>query len=304
VRDGILLVDKDAGWTSHDVVARLRGLTGQRRIGHTGTLDPAATGLLVVCLGRATRLVEYMTAHDKRYSGEITLGLRTTTDDAEGEVVEQHAVPTIAANDLRRIETRFTGELEQVPPAFSAVKVAGKRAYAVARAGEQPALTARTVQVHSLHLESISPARLRIEVHCGPGTYIRSLARDIGAALGCGAHLSQLRRTHVGGYSVANASTLAELQKLADGGRLQAVLLQPDEGIAAMPAVLVHDGAARRLCQGLPVELAGGVADVVAARIYSASGEFVGVGGGDARGLIRCRKVLFDGSGEADSGGI
>ena len=165
---GILLIDKEPGWTSHDVVARSRRLTGQRRIGHTGALDPMATGLLVLCLGRATRLVEYMMASEKAYEGEIALGQETDTDDAEGAPTASGEVPA-GDLDLDGIARRFTGEIMQTPPAYSAVKVEGRRAYALAREGETPELRPRPVRVTSLGLERTAPDRLRVDVHCGPG---------------------------------------------------------------------------------------------------------------------------------------
>ena len=181
---GILLIDKERGWTSHDVVARTRGITHQRKIGHTGTLDPMATGLLVLCLGDATRLIEYMTIHDKRYEGEITLGAATDTDDADGSVISTAAVPRLTADDLTGIASRFVGEHMQRPPAYSAISVGGRRAYAVARGGGTPELAERAVVVHDLELSHLQPNRLSIRLHCGSGTYVRSIARDIGETPG------------------------------------------------------------------------------------------------------------------------
>ena len=160
--DGIVVIDKPTGWTSHDVVAKTRGITRQRRIGHTGTLDPMATGVLVLCLGQATRLVEYMTAHDKRYVGEIVLGVTTDTDDADGEVISRTPVPDVGPLTLGDLERQFSGRLLQRPPNYSAIKVGGKRAYSLARAGETQELATRPVTVHELRLTLVSPARPRI----------------------------------------------------------------------------------------------------------------------------------------------
>jgi tRNA pseudouridine55 synthase len=290
---GILLVDKPQGWTSHDVVAKARGLTQQRKIGHTGTLDPMATGLLVLCLGDATRLVEYMSRHDKGYEGLITLGVTTDTDDAEGTPTGQGSVPVITAAELADLEARFTGELLQRPPAYSAVKVAGKRAYAVARGGGTVELAERPVQVHSLRLTAVASDGLSISVRCGPGTYIRSLARDIGEALGCGAHLSALRRTRVGLFDLDSACSLEDVAALCSAGRIDEFLLQPDEGVPEMAAAIVSDATAARLWHGqaVPVTpinaLPGGPG-----RIYSASGAFVGIGDFDAFGQLRPTKVV------------
>lgn len=287
---GILLVDKPPGWTSHDVVARVRGLSGQRQIGHSGTLDPMATGLLVLCLGRATRLVEYMVGHDKAYQGVIQLGTSTATDDAEGEVVERAAVPTLTADDLRRVAVAFTGRIEQVPPAYSAVKVAGQRAYAVARRGGAVALAARAVIVHELALELDASDRLRIDVRCGSGTYVRSLARDIGAALGALGHLAALRRTKVGAFGVDEAVPLAALTEVPRE-RFAELLLPVDEGVLDLDAAIVSDGHGALLAHGGRIQA---VAERPAehARVYTVTGEFVGIGAVDVPGVVRPVKVL------------
>jgi tRNA pseudouridine55 synthase len=292
--DGILLIDKAAGWTSHDVVAKARGITGQRRIGHTGTLDPMATGLLIACLGKATRLVEYMTLHEKRYEGEITLGVATDTDDAEGTVVSQGPVPPITPDQLRDIERAFTGILQQRPPAYSAVKVDGQRAYAAARRGNALDLAAREVTVHRLELEPLAPDILRVRVHCGSGTYVRSLARDIGEALGCGGHLSQLRRTHAGGFSVADAITLDDLARLAAAGELADVIRQPDDGITDFDAAIVSETTAATIAAGVTATPGAATRPADVARIYEASGRFIAVGRVASDGQIRPLKVFRD----------
>ncbi|MBE0608598.1 MAG: tRNA pseudouridine(55) synthase TruB [Dehalococcoidia bacterium] len=290
---GLILIDKPAGWTSHDVVAKARRITGQRRIGHTGTLDPMATGLLVLCLGQATRLVEYLTGHDKRYTGEIVLGRTTTTDDAEGETIEERPVPAVTAVELREMERRFTGPLFQLPPAFSAIKVAGKRAYAVARAGETPRLEPRPVAVHTLSLSAVSPGHLAIELHCGPGTYVRSLARDIGAALGCGGHLGSLRRHTAGPFRVEAATTLEGLEAAAERGAFEELLVPSDEGMRDHEAAILAADGCRRFAHGLMHRSAFRTeAPAEAVRIYATSGEFLGVGSVSSLGEIRPVKVL------------
>jgi tRNA pseudouridine55 synthase len=252
---GILLVDKPAGWTSHDVVAQVRGLARQRQIGHTGTLDPLATGLLVLCLGRGTRLVEYMVGHDKAYEGEIRLGAATTTDDAEGEVIEAAPVPAVTAEMLRGLEARFSGAIEQIPPAFSAVNIQGQRAYAIARKGGAPALQPRPVVIYSLHLEVAAPETLRIAVSCGAGTYVRSLARDIGRALGTTGHLASLRRTRVGAFDIRDAWEIEALGVIASAGLLGETLIPPDEGVADLAAAIVAPGGAQ-LAHGAHITVA------------------------------------------------
>jgi len=290
--DGILLIDKAAGWTSHDVVAKTRGITGQRRIGHTGTLDPMATGLLVACLGKATRLVEYMILHEKRYEGEITLGVTTDTDDAEGTVLNRRPVPPITPDGLKALERVFSGTLQQRPPAYSAVKVEGQRAYAAARRGNALELVPREVTVHRLELERLAPDLLRIDVHCGSGTYVRSLARDIGEALGCGGHLSKLRRTHAGGFTVADAITLDDLSRLAAAGEMAEVIRQPDDGIIEFDAAIVSETTAASIAAGVTTTPGPAVRPAEVARIYEASGRFIAVGQVSSEGQIRPLKVF------------
>lgn len=290
---GLILIDKPVGWTSHDVVAKARRITGQRRIGHTGTLDPMATGLLVLCLGQATRLVEYLTGHDKRYTGEIVLGRTTTTDDAEGETLEARPVPAVTESGLRDLERRFTGPILQLPPAFSAIKVAGKRAYAVARAGDTPRLEPRAVAVHALSLAAVSPGRLAIELHCGPGTYVRSLARDIGAALGCGGHLGSLRRHSAGPFRVEAATSLEGLEAAEETGAFDDILLHADEGMRGHEAAILAADGCRRFAHGLMHHSSSGAEmSAAVARIYATSGEFLGVGSVSSLGEIRPVKVL------------
>ncbi len=289
---GILLIDKPAGWTSHDVVAKARRVTGQRKIGHTGTLDPMATGLLVLCLGDATRLVEYMSGHDKRYEGTITLGVTTDTDDADGQVVGERPVPELDDSDLERIYEQFSGPIAQRPPSFSAVKVAGKRAYAIARSGGDPHLHAREVVVHSISLHRLGGVELGVTVHCGPGTYIRSLARDIGRVIGCGAHLSKLRRTAVGRFELADAVALERLES-AGHADPEELLLAADEGIIEWPAALLQETSAAAFAHGSAVDSAPNSRNVrTLTRVFNGGGAFVGVGEIASSGQLRPIKVM------------
>lgn len=290
--DGLLLIDKPAGWTSHDVVARVRRLTGQPRAGHTGTLDPFATGLLVICLGRATRLAEYLTAHEKGYVGEIVLGVETDTGDCEGEVVARGEIPALDEDALGRVSARFTGRISQVPPAYSAVKVAGQRAYDLARRGENVELAARDVDIFDLRLERAGTDRLRIAVRCGPGTYIRSLARDIGRELGCGAHLAMLRRTSSGRLRVEDALELAELEQLAAAGRLEEGMVAADEGLAGWDAAILGTSGAAAFAKGNTYASGQGTRAAARARVYGTDGTFLGVGAIEKGGIVRPVKVL------------
>lgn len=293
--DGVLLVDKPQGWTSHDVVARVRQLTGERRVGHTGTLDPHATGLLLLALGRGTKLASFMTSLEKTYEGEIALGIRTTTDDTEGDVLDTRPVPEFGDAELRALEQRFSGSIEQVPPAFSAVKVGGKRSYALARKGELPELKPRTVQVRELHLWKVAPDRLGIRVTCSAGTYVRALARDIGDALGCGGHLAHLTRTRIGRFHLSQAVTMEELEEAAREGRMEQLVLPIDEGVASYDAAIVTRGRAIRLAHGETVEPSFRPwLPSECARLYDAAGTFIGMGRVLLSGHIRPVRIVAD----------
>jgi tRNA pseudouridine55 synthase len=218
--DGLVIVDKPGGMTSHDVVARVRRLAGTRRVGHGGTLDPMATGVLVVAVGRATRLLTYVTGTDKGYTATIRLGQRTVTDDADGDLEASIPAGHVTDEALRAGLAAQTGEIDQVPSAVSAVKVAGQRAYRRVRAGEQVALAPRRVTVSRLDVRAVrrpTPDLVDVDVEltCSAGTYVRAIARDLGESLGVGGHLTALRRTFVGGFTLAEAHRLEELERRA-----------------------------------------------------------------------------------------
>jgi tRNA pseudouridine55 synthase len=215
VTSGLVVVDKPGGVTSHDVVARVRRLAGTRKVGHAGTLDPMATGVLVLGVERATRLLGHLMLTEKAYDATVRLGVATTTDDAEGEVTAAASTSGLDEATVRAAAAAFVGTIEQVPSAVSAVKVDGKRAYARVRAGEDVVLEPRTVTVHELVVRDVRPAGettdVDVSVRCSSGTYIRAIARDLGAALGVGGHLTALRRTSVGPYDLSVARTLESL---------------------------------------------------------------------------------------------
>ncbi|MCQ1951392.1 tRNA pseudouridine(55) synthase TruB [Arthrobacter sp. zg-Y859] len=217
VRSGLIIVDKPQGWTSHDVVGRLRRLAGTRKVGHAGTLDPMATGVLVVGINKATRLLTYIVGTTKTYEATIRLGQATVTDDAEGEVTAETIAAAVTDEEIRAAVANLTGDIQQVPSSVSAIKVNGERSYAKVRAGGEVNLPARPVTVSRFEVHDIrreNGGRLRdvdVTVDCSSGTYIRALARDLGAALGVGGHLTALRRTCVGPFSLEQASTLEEL---------------------------------------------------------------------------------------------
>lgn len=218
---GLVLVDKPAGCTSHDVVARVRRLARTRRVGHAGTLDPMATGVLVVGVERATKLLGYLTSHEKAYEATVRLGQSTVTDDAEGELIGGAPAADLTEAEIRVALAALTGEIDQVPAAVSAVKIAGRRAYARVRAGEDVVLPPRRVRVSRLDLCGVHQVTsglldLTLSVECSAGTYVRAIARDLGAALGVGGHLTSLRRTRVGQFGLADCRTLEELATLDD----------------------------------------------------------------------------------------
>ncbi len=219
VGSGLCLVDKPAGWTSHDVVARIRRLAGTRRVGHAGTLDPMATGLLVIGIDKATRLLGHLALTDKSYAATIRLGQATTTDDAEGELLSQASADAVTDEAVCGAARRFRGDQQQVPSAVSAIKVGGRRAYARVRAGEEVVLASRPVHISRLEVRRVdrpAPGLIDVEVtlDCSTGTYVRAIARDLGDALGVGGHLTVLRRTRVGPFEVAAARGLEELAAL------------------------------------------------------------------------------------------
>jgi tRNA pseudouridine55 synthase len=239
VDPGLVVVDKAPGMTSHDVVARVRRLAGTRKVGHAGTLDPMATGVLVLGVDRATRLLGHLMLTEKAYDATIRLGVSTTTDDAEGEVTAVHAVDGVREDVVRDELARFVGDIEQVPTAVSAIKVDGKRAYARVRDGEQVELKARPVTIHELVVHEVALPDVRISVRCSSGTYIRAIARDLGTALGVGGHLTALRRTAVGPFGLSAARTLEQLSDefsvvpIADAARASFASVDLDDEQAA-----------------------------------------------------------------------
>ena len=269
--NGILLVDKPAGWTSSDVVAKLRGVLHEKRIGHSGTLDPMATGLLVVLVGRATRAASFAEAQDKRYLAGLRLGLVTDTQDVTGTALERHEV-NITTETLREALTRFTGEIEQVPPMYSAIKVKGQKLYQIARRGGEVERAARPVTLSALELVGREGEDWLLDVRCSKGTYVRTLCHDIGAALGCGGCMSALRRLAAGDYRVDGAHALPEIISAAEAGQAERLLLPLDGLFSAYPALRADAEAERRIRCGnsAAAETADG-----AYRVYAENGEFL-----------------------------
>jgi len=251
--DGILNVNKPAGWTSHDVVGFLRRRLGERRAGHAGTLDPLATGVLLVCLGQATRVAEYLMASRKTYHAIAELGVTTDTYDSDGQIVARARVPRISEDDVKTALARFVGEIEQTPPAYSAIKQQGVPAYRRARRGEQVELSPRRVRIHSIRLMNWEPPRVEFEVESDPGVYIRSLAHDLGQQLGPGATLIALTRTRSGGFSVSHAASPDHIAVAADEGRLLDYLHPLSSALTALTPVMVDHAGLIRLAYGQPI---------------------------------------------------
>jgi tRNA pseudouridine55 synthase len=266
--DGLLVVDKPAGLTSHDVVGRVRRWAGTRKVGHAGTLDPMATGVLVLGIGRATRLLGHLSGHDKAYDATIRLGLTTTTDDADGDAVRHRDASGVLDAAIVDALRRFTGPIEQVPAAVSAVKVAGERSYARVRRGESVELPSRPVVVHRLDLVARRGEDLDLRVECSAGTYVRAIARDVGEALGVGAHLTALRRTRSGSFDLAGAAALDAL----DG----AVVIPLGTAVEQVfPKLDVSAEVATRLGQGQRIAIGPDVAlppDAAGAQLLGAFG--------------------------------
>jgi tRNA pseudouridine55 synthase len=295
---GLLLLDKPSGPTSHDMVYAVRRGAGEKRVGHAGTLDPLASGLLVMCLGPATRLSEFLAGKDKRYQARIRLGTTTDTYDSQGQVqaVSDQPLPEKAAVEAALAE--FRGPQQQVPPAYSAIKQGGQKSYDLARRGEAVELAPRPVEFYSIELRDWQPPELTLEAHCSAGTYIRSLAHDLGQRLGCGAHLSGLRRTASGSLRLEEAVTLADLQSAFARGDWRKYLRPADEAVADWPAVRLTDASVADVRQGRPVRF--GAAETNGAlegfgRAYNPAGEFFAILRADpAAGVWRPDKVFGD----------
>ena len=287
--NGIILIDKPQEWTSHDVVGKLRGILHERRIGHSGTLDPLATGLLVVFVGRATRAVEFAEADRKEYVAGLRLGMSTDTQDITGRIVsEGSGIPD--EPEVRNVLERFKGGLEQIPPMYSAVKIGGKKLYELARKGESIERKPRHITVFGLKITGRSDDDYILDVVCSKGTYIRTLCHDIGETLGCGGCMSSLRRIKSGVFSVEDAYTISEVQEAADRGEADKLLLPTDTLFAGYPELRVDADDEKKLKNGNVISTA---APDGRFRVYSESGEFLLLGDVNA-GKLKTVKNFFE----------
>jgi tRNA pseudouridine55 synthase len=271
---GALVVDKPVGMTSHDVVQAIRNGTGLRRAGHTGTLDPRASGVLVILVGPAVRLSEYVSASDKRYQAIIRLGGSTDTFDAEGLVTPTKDPVTVTEEQFEKALQTFVGEIEQTPPPYSAVKVQGRKAYEMAREGEEVELAPRKITVHHLEVLEWAPPEVVIDVHCSSGTYVRSLANDLGVMLGCGAYLVGLRRTKSGRFSLRDSVPLRKLQEAFTAGNWYQYLIPAAEALGDWPAVELNPDEVEGVRHGHRVKVVGEPAETKV-RGVSTQGELV-----------------------------
>lgn len=305
--DGLLLLDKPSGITSNAALQRARRVLQAEKAGHTGTLDPLASGLLPLCFGQATKFARFLLDADKRYTATVALGETTSTGDAEGETLERRPVAVSEAS-LRAVLARFSGAIEQVPPMHSALKYQGRPLYDYARAGVSIERAARPVTVHSIELLAFDGGQAVLDVHCSKGTYLRVLAADIGAALGCGAHLAALRRTATSGWGLGQALALAELEALAPDAAAQC-LLQPWQMVAHLPRLRLADEVlARRFACGQRLLLTADDAPAAATAqgplaVWAAGNadadtdtDFLGVAEVDAEGVLHPLRLMASGT--------
>lgn len=297
---GILNVNKDPGLTSFQVVALVRRGSGHRRVGHAGTLDPAATGVLLVCLGQAVRVSEYLMAMPKVYRARVVLGTATDTYDAEGAVTMQSPVSGLTREVVEEALRGFVGEVQQAPPPFSAVKVGGEPAYRLARRGRGVRPAPRTVRIGRIQVLAFEPPLVEIEVECGRGTYIRSLAHDLGQVLGCGAHLGTLVRTRIGPFGIDDSLSCAELRRALADGTWRQHLVPLDRALIGLPAVTLEMAEEQDVRHGQPVRISGsrlapapGSSMAKECRAYAEDGGLVAILAYDpVAGLWRPRKVF------------
>ena len=279
--DGIINIYKESGYTSHDVVAKLRGILKQKKIGHTGTLDPEAQGVLPVCLGTATKVCDMLTDHSKTYRAVMLLGIVTDTQDATGTVLSEHEVSCTEA-EVEACVHSFVGKQQQIPPMYSALKVGGKKLCDLARQGIEVERKPREIEISEISIEKIRFPRITMTVSCSKGTYIRTLCHDLGAALGCGACMESLVRTRVGTFTLENSVPLSRIEELRDQDRLNEILIPVDAVFSDCPALHLNDYGHHLVCNGNPFPWKACAATVDRGteeffRVYGSDGEFMAV---------------------------
>lgn len=286
---GILLLDKPPGMSSNQAVQKVRWLFQARKAGHTGTLDPFATGMLPICLGEASKTAAFMLDHDKTYEARARLGIATETGDIEGETVRDETVPEICEAGIETAMDRFRGNIEQVPPMYSALKHEGRPLYKLAREGREVERKPREVTIHELELLAWEPPDLTFRVRCSKGTYVRTLAEDLAAALGSCAHLRTLRRTASGPFQ-ADMVTLDELESRVETGNPESLLLPPDAGLADWPIITLDESDASRFSHGNPVDTNEPATGMV--RVYGPEGQLLGMGEKVSGKLLKPKRIM------------
>ena len=291
--NGLLVLDKPAGMTSHDVVALVRRATGERSVGHLGTLDPMATGVLPLLLGRYTRLAQFFGAAEKSYEGRIRFGWATETYDAEGERVSEARPLALGLEELRGLARHFGGEMEQVPPVYSAKKIGGVPAHKLARAGAEVPVKAVRISIHEFGLTELEGDEASFTMRVSAGGYVRSVAHELGQMAGCGAHLAELRRTHAGQFGLSQAVTAEELKAMvgSQAGAIERRLVHPRLLLAGMPAVTVDEQMAGRLRNGMQVNLPE-FSDAPRIRVFTGPAELFAIGRRIAGTLVQPEVVL------------
>ncbi len=284
IESGVLVMNKPEGFTSFDVIGKLRGILKMKRLGHTGTLDPMATGVLPVLIGTATKACDILPDETKAYRADFQLGAVTDTQDSTGKVLETHSV-SVSEQEILQILPQFTGEIQQIPPMYSAVQVNGRRLYELAREGKEVARQARAVFVQQIALTAfdVSVGRGTVEVVCGKGTYVRTLLHDIGQALHCGAHMTALVRTAACGFSLAEAHSFDEVQQAADAGTAEQLIIPTDRLFAALPALQLNPQQTRLYRSGVRLDLGRirGITEAARYRVYAAEQTFLGLAQAD-----------------------
>lgn len=288
--NGILPIDKPAGWTSHDVVAKLRGILHERRIGHSGTLDPMATGVLVVFVGRATRAVEFSEADEKEYVAKAKFGIKTDTQDITGNIIESCDNYSFSEENILEVLNAFNGEIEQVPPMYSAIKQNGQKLYELARKGISVERKSRKILISSIELINANHNEIEFSVTCSKGTYIRTLAHDIGQRLGCGAALSSLRRTRVGNFAISDCLTMDEIEWANVENRISQIIHPIDSLFYDKEAVTINTFCERKCLNGaeFPIDIKDGIY-----RVYSENGKFMALGNAKS-GIMHTIKSFFE----------
>ncbi len=275
--DGILLLDKPLGYSSNAALQKARYLFNAKKAGHTGSLDPLATGVLPICFGQASKVSAYLLDSDKRYTCTVQLGVTTTTGDKEGDVLQTRELKPFSSEQVEAVLEKFRGDIQQIPPMFSALKHNGQPLYKLARQGIEIKRKARDVTIRELTLLEQTEECITLDIHCSKGTYIRTLAQDIGDALGFGAHLSMLRRTDVSPFDCSKLYSLEDIEKLAENNALEATLLPIDSALIHLPAITLTTEEANRVKNGLKVSR-NDIPDSDMIKMYLENGEFIGIG--------------------------